>query len=537
MTRLIGRLLLLFFLALGTSGCRAKVGEPAPVEPASVESAPPEERASPTAAARPEVVEQPAVAGLFYPRRADALSAQLAKLLADAGSVPLGRLRGLVCPHAGYEFSGPTAAIGYKQLIGCKFQTVVVLGPSHTTEFHGAAVLDASAYDTPLGPILLSPRAAELAQHPPFCLNPTARVHRPNWAGESSRKAPPPGQETPFTWEHSVEVQLPFLRTVLSDFRLVPVVMGEVDAEQAAQALAPFLDPQTLVVASSDLSHFYPYETAQQLDASCLRAICDLDVKWMAGEDACGKLPILTLMHLARQFGWKTRLLDYRNSGDTAGDRSHVVGYAAVAFFEDAESSAPPAPEPPRATTSEREFLLDLARTAVTQAVKEEPRRELNASQVPEPLRRWGACFVTLTKDQRLRGCIGHIFACRPLYQSVIENATAAALSDPRFPPVTPQELEQLDIEISLLTAPKRLDYSAPEELLDKLQPGRDGVVFALRGRQATYLPQVWKQLPGKEQFLDELARKAGLSARAWKDPTAAMLTYQVEAFHGPYKK
>ena len=405
-----------------------------------------------------------------------------------------------------------------------------MLAPSHYADFEGVSVADVEAYATPLGKIPLSPRAAKLAAVPPFCSHPKCDVSRPSWWRQASKEVPPFGEDTPDTWEHSLEVQLPFLQTVLKDFRLIPAVFGRADAAQAAAALAPLVDDRTLVVASSDLSHFQPEDVADQLDASCVRSICDLDVKWMQNEEACGKLPVLTLMHLAIKKGWKTRLLDTRNSGAVTGDRSNVVGYAAVAFFEGNGPSEYERVSAEKLSGEDEKFLLDLARRSVNKGVRDQEQLDLPAAEVPERLRERGACFVTLTKKDDLRGCIGHIFACRPLYQSVIENAKHAALEDRRFSPVEAKELDEIAVEVSVLTTPRRLEYKSPDDLLAKLRPGVDGVVFGLRGERATYLPQVWDQLPDREQFLRQLALKAGVRADAWKDPEAAFLTYQVQA-------
>jgi AmmeMemoRadiSam system protein B/AmmeMemoRadiSam system protein A len=506
-------LLLVLLVSLGVTGCTESGGS-----------------AASTDAGPANQVRRAAVAGLFYPRHADLLSEQLEGLLADVDAcIPLKNLRGLVAPHAGYDYSGKTAACAYKQLMGRDINTVVVLAPSHYARFQGASVPAVTSYETPLGKIPVSPQVRKLAETDPFCSNPRCEVQRPGWWRQAPKEVPPFGEDTAHTWEHALEVQLPFLQKVLDQFKLVPAVFGEVDPEKAARALDSFLDSKTIVVASSDLSHYYPYDTATQLDASCVRAICDLDVKWMQNEEACGKGPVLTLMHLARRRGWQTKLLDYRNSGDTSGDRRGVVGYTAIAFYEgDAEASVVSA----ELTAGDKSYLLDLARSSLTQAVRDSSAPELVESEVPERLRRRGACFVTLTKEGELRGCIGHIFACAPIYTSAIENAAKAATEDPRFPAVSPDELDQIHIEISVLTKPCLLEYSTPQDLLEKLRPGVDGVVFGLGGHRATYLPQVWEQIPEKEQFLAKLAQKARLEPTAWKDPNAAFLTYQVDAFH-----
>ena len=164
---------------------------------------------------------------------------------------------------------------------------------------------------------------------------------------------PAAGEDTPDTWEHSVEVQIPFLQKTLKNFTILPVVFGNVDPEQAARVLAGMIDDKTIVVASSDLSHYHPYDEAKELDNRCVKAVCDLNIDDMKNQEACGKVPILTLMHLAQTKGWKAQLLDYRNSGDTAGDKSarrrlcrHRLLRAGAAKY----------------AAKERKFLLDLAR-------------------------------------------------------------------------------------------------------------------------------------------------------------------------------
>jgi AmmeMemoRadiSam system protein B/AmmeMemoRadiSam system protein A len=507
--------LVLLVLCLVPSGC-GDTGGPSAAEPA--------------AAGRR--VREAAVAGIFYPGHRDDLTRQMDRFLADAPTVPLGKLRGLICPHAGYEFSGPTAARAYKQVGGRAIDTVVVLAPSHYADFAGAAIPAVDAFATPLGEIRLAPRAAQLAKVPPFCDQPAdCRVQRPSWWRQASMELPPFGEDTPHTWEHSLEVQLPLLQKVLNDFRLVPAVFGRVDPAAVATALADFVDDRTLVIASSDLSHYYPQRTAEELDASCIRAICDLDVKWMEGEEACGKQPILTLMHLARRKGWKTKLLDYRTSGDATGDPSAVVGYAAIAFFEGQEPGEQDEPGLGKLSPDEQKRLLELARQAITGAVQGRQVAVPALADVPRGWQRPAACFVTLTKDGELRGCIGHVCACMPLYQSVVVNAIRAALADSRFPPVTAEELKDVRIEISILTRPRPLEFDSPDDLLKKLRPGIDGVMFGLHGQRATYLPHVWEQIPVKEEFLRQLAQKAQLPPTAWKDPEAAVLTYQATAF------
>jgi len=295
---LLGAVIVLVVSVGFASRCRVPRPQAAPPSP-------------PTSSVSPERVKEPNVAGAFYPADPAELRALVDAQLAQAKPERIANLRGLVCPHAGYVFSGPVAAFCYQELAGRSTRTVALLGPSHHAYFEGVSILAADAYRTPLGLVLLSELAARLSASPPFNTNPEAHAR-----------------------EHSVEVQLPFLQRVLPEANIIPMVFGVVDEVAVGQRLARELPADVLVVASSDLSHYHPYEVAEQLDHSTIEAILSLDVDRLRHEELCGKGPVLALLALARQRGWQARLLDYRNSGDTAGDKSKVVGYSAIAFFD-----------------------------------------------------------------------------------------------------------------------------------------------------------------------------------------------------------
>jgi MEMO1 family protein len=486
-------------------------------------------RAATVAPAAPRVRE-PAVAGLFYPKDAAELTHQIdADLAAGQPDAPPGELKALICPHAGYRYSGPVAAFAYKLLVGRSYDTVIVMGPSHYAAVHAAALPDAKIYRTPLGDVPIAEVAKKLANLRPFALEPFCLVQRPKWWREASRTAP--DEDKADTWEHSVEVQVPFLQRTLKTFQLVPVVFGEVAPQAAAKALLQVIDDRTLVVASSDLSHYDSYPNAQNRDHRCVEAICRLDPDAIGDEDACGHAPIRALLYVAQQRGWQARLLDYRNSGDTTGDKAQgVVGYAAIAFYAPAANPVAP-PAAAQFTAADRRFLLDLARRTVREVVTSGKVPEVPAASLAAKFTEAKGCFVTLTERGELRGCIGYIFPNGPLYRAVVENARNAALRDPRFPPVTPREVDRLEIEVSVLTEPQPLVFASPEDLLRKLQPHVDGVVLQIGGRGATYLPQVWDQLPAKVEFLNNLAEKAGCESSAWRTADTKVLIYHVEAF------
>lgn len=482
-----------------------------------------------TPAAPAKKVREPAVAGLFYPKDPAELSKVIdACLVAAKVEPPAGELKALICPHAGYPYSGPVAASAFRLLAGRDYATVVVLGPSHYADLRAASVTNADLFRTPLGDVPVSAKARALAQLRPFALEPPCLVQRPDWWRQSSR--PAPAEDTADTWEHSVEVEVPFLQRTLKNFELVSVVCGEIDEEKAAEALLQILDDRTLIVASSDLSHYYSYATARELDQHTVEAICRLDPGAIGDGDACGHTPIRTLLYVARQRGWQARLLDCRNSGDTTGDKSRVVGYAAIAFYAPASASVT-TPAAAQFTAADRRYLLDLARKTVREAATTGQLPAVSADGLAPKFTAAKGCFVTLTKRGELRGCIGYILPQGPLYRAVVENARNAALRDPRFPAVRPGEVDQLEIEISVLTEPLPLFFSSPEELLHKLQPGVDGVVLQIGNRSATYLPQVWEQIPDKVDFLNNLAEKAGCESSTWRHSGVSVFIYHVEPF------
>jgi AmmeMemoRadiSam system protein B len=260
-----------------------------------------------------------AVAGTFYPGTPAVLSAAVHVYLADAGSAPETRdslPKALLVPHAGYVYSGPVAAPAYRRLAAgrASIRRVVLLGPVHRVPVRGLALPATRAFATPLGTVAVDADAVALALELP-----QVQV-----------------SEAAHALEHSLEVQLPFLQTVLEEFKIVPFAVGDATAEEVAQVIDRLWGgPETLIVVSSDLSHYHPYAAARQIDRGTAAAILALD-STLDHEQACGATPINGFALCARRRGLKPELLDLRNSGDTAGDKSRVVGYAAFAFADPA---------------------------------------------------------------------------------------------------------------------------------------------------------------------------------------------------------
>jgi len=298
--------------------------------------------------------------------------------------------------------------------------------------------------------------------------------------------------------EHALEVQLPFLQRQLGEFSLVPFAVGNATVAEVAEVIERLWGgPETLIVLSTDLSHYHSYAEACGIDQSTVTRIAGFATD-LNHEEACGATPLNGLLAAAQLRNLGIKLLGACNSGDTAGGKGRVVGYSAFALHE---------PGTDVSLDAAGETLLRIARGAI------ESRLFGSASTADAPwLRQNGATFVTLTRDGRLRGCIGSLQAARPLGEDAAQNAIAAAWRDPRFPAVTAAEWPAIRVEVSLLSTPKPLQFADEADLLSQLRAGEDGVILEADGRRATYLPQVWESIPDKRQFLRELARKAGLA-------------------------
>jgi AmmeMemoRadiSam system protein B len=260
-------------------------------------------------------VRESVIAGSWYPGKKEDLAKALDSFLKKPGKQGLGKIRALVAPHAGYAYSGQVAAYAYKQITGVKYSGVIVLAPSHHVSFGGMALTDKTHYRTPLGDIAVSEEARMMEKGSKLVKN---------IFGVDEE-------------EHSLEIQLPFLQRVLDAFELIPFTIGRMsmsEIDDAAGLIIKHLDEETLIVASTDLSHYYPYNEAVSMDNECVKAVTGLDVSAAQSCEMCGIIPVLITMSIAKKLGWKTRFLNYANSGDVTGDRSGVVGYAAIALYE-----------------------------------------------------------------------------------------------------------------------------------------------------------------------------------------------------------
>jgi AmmeMemoRadiSam system protein B/AmmeMemoRadiSam system protein A len=467
-------------------------------------------------------IRQPAVAGAFYPEQPEALKTMVDKFLKEAESPDIeGPVLGLIAPHAGYVYSGHVAASAYALLKGKKIKRVVVISPSHIQAFQGAAVYDGDAYATPLGNVLIDKDFTKKLAEKSSLIDLSAKGHENIFQGRG---------------EHAVEVELPFLQRVLGSFKLVPIVMGDQDYETCRAlgvALAELIDsPETIIVASSDLSHFHPYDEAVKLDHKVLRAIEEWDYFNLSRNlrsriwEACGGSPIVATMIAVERLGAnQAKLIKYANSGDVQqGDRSRVVGYSAMAFIKSGSQSLK-SKKVFQLSKPDQEQLLKIAKNSVEMIVKKGEIYNFS-SEGFETLQQERGAFVTLKEHGRLRGCIGYTAPIQPLCNTVRDAAVHAAIKDPRFTPVSEDELSNLSYEISVLSPFQRvLD-------IKEIEIGKHGLLMKKGGREGLLLPQVaseqgWDRLT----FLQHTCRKAGLPLDAWKDKDTDIFLFSAFVF------
>ncbi|MDD5382086.1 MAG: AmmeMemoRadiSam system protein B [Candidatus Margulisbacteria bacterium] len=451
-------------------------------------------------------VRKPVVAGSFYPANKDELAYQVNKFLLNVPSQEIkGEIVALVVPHAGYPFSGQVAAYAYKQLEGKSYETIILIGASHRLAFDEIAVPAYDTFETPLGRVPVDRD---------FIRKLTKLSDRIKVNNE------------PFKQEdNSLEVQLPFLQTVQKDFKIVPIFFGNVslaNCQALAYALNLLIGENTLIIASSDWSHYYPYDLARKLDNKGIEAVVNNDlegyVKCLAeGEtEACGAPAIITTMMLAPALGAnKVELLKYANSGDVTDDRSRVVGYAAIVFYH----------QELFLSAADKKELLRIARRTI--------ESRLAGKKIPQFKPAEGAltenrgAFVTLSEEGKLRGCIGYIQPVKPLYLAVQEMAVEAATGDPRFDPVKRSEFKNIKIEISALSRLKKLKDVAEIEI------GRDGLFIVKGNNSGLLLPQVAVEWGwGREEFLKQVCVKAGLPEDAWQAKDAVLYHFTADVFH-----
>lgn len=457
-------------------------------------------------------IKLPNVAGAFYPENPRELSGMIDTMMQSIEVDHNNHVDVMIVPHAGYIYSGQIAAYAFKSVMHNNYKTIVVIASSHYHSFKGTALWEQGFFQTPLGNVEIDQVFAK---------------------GLLDSKTGVTSMKDVFNREHALEVELPFIQSVFPQAKIVPLLMGDPDPEHCqklAQALHQMIGQRrdVLVVISSDMSHYHAYDQAVAMDAQTLDMIQALDINhfWQAimerKIEMCGFAPVTVGMLLAKLRGSEVgRVLKYANSGDTAGDKTKVVGYTSIVF------SATHNTHESVLTTDHKKQLIQLARQALDAYVNQKKIIEVNIKD--QRLLAIQGAFVTLRVHGQLRGCIGQIVGQQSLAHTIRDMTIAAASQDVRFTPVTAEELNDIEIEISTLSVPRLV--GSPDDIV----LGRDGVIISDGGdHQGVFLPQVAKETGwSKEEFLSQLAQqKAGLQPEAWKMPSIQLYTFTADVFH-----
>ena len=481
-------------------------------------------------------------ANRFYTGDARELSEEVDSLLAlHAKDRKYEQVAALIVPHAGYYFSGNVAAAAYQSIPNnVQYKRIFLLGPSHHEWLDGASVNTGfDYYSTPLGNVRVDVETAlRLTTN---CTNDTNSISKPDRTNKTDSVFfyNPKAHDR----EHCLEVQLPFLQrffTLHSSLLtkdvppIVPIIISTNDfrkLQRIAETLKPYMTEENLFVVSSDFSHYPKYEDACEVDARTGKAVESGDVERFIAQleenarsgvknlstSACGELAIATLMLMMQDGGYEVKHLLYQNSGDIDNhDHSRVVGYHAFAILRKSEFSL---------NDEEKRMLKDIALTSIKDSLDGKRIAQPTLNSKLSTLNSKCGAFVSLHKQGRLRGCIGHFGEDVPLHEIVAEMARAAAFEDPRFMPVTRDELDDIDIEISVLTPMRRI------QSLDEFQLHKHGIYIKKGYRSGTFLPQVADEVNWtKEEFVGHCAQdKAGIGWDGWKD--AELYVYEAIVF------
>lgn len=476
-----------------------------------------------------------AFAGTWYKGTREALDQSLNKFLKAAPPCDIDeRIIALISPHAGYTWSGRCAAAAFKCISHKDYKRVFVLGFSHRYPIRGVAVSAFDYYETPLGEIAVDRDICEqlLLKKDIFSTYKKAEEE-----------------------EHSIENQLPFLQKMLKNFKIIPIMVGNLKTEEEYKAIAlalkEFIDPHTLIVVSSDFTHYgknYHYlpftenikERLDALDKGAISKITEINFQGFqkylqdTGATICGRSPIGLLLQLLHKDSKGTLLMYYR-SADLTGDFSNSVSYAAIAFTTpDAKrkktSHNPPSPskESSQFTKEEQKTLLKISRETLISHLTGSKSLDalLKKITITDRMKEKRGVFVTIKKSGHLRGCIGYIQGIEPVVEAVIDNTRSASTRDNRFRPMNASEIDKVKIEISVMT-PLKLIHS-----LQDIQVGRDGLVIEHRGKRGVLLPQVATENGwNREQFLNAICRKAGLSEFTWRTEKPIIRTFRAQVF------
>lgn len=430
-------------------------------------------------------------AGSFYPEKSEEITNLLNSYKQNINVEY--KSKAIIVPHAGVYYSGHAAMAGFQHLE--LNENIFIIAPSHHQAFNNIALPEYTYFDTPLGSVEVNNRLIK----------------------DIADKFPCLITDEVFENEHSIEVQLPFLQNIFCPqiqsamdfvkglkkigrkFKIVPVLVGDCDYRLISDLISAYWENSSFVI-SSDLSHYYTQNECRQIDTYTAAIIETGKLEFFQPPQACGLAGIKGLVDFANNNECTLIRAMMYNSGDISSDKDRVVGYGSWFLYTETRNDF-----------IERfysKYILDAAKASILSAIQGE---EFIPHDIPTVLTQYGAAFVTLKLNGQLRGCMGSVYPTKPLILDVVDNAKNAAFQDPRFEPLSIEELSVLEVSVSILSSIERINFKDERDLLSKIYPY--GVIIAERDRRAVYLPVVWEQLPDRQVFLNSLKEKAGLSA------------------------
>ena len=431
----------------------------------------------------------PVFAGSFYPEKPEELTNLLNSYKQDLKINY--KSKAIIVPHAGITYSGHAAMVAFQHLE--LNENIFIIAPSHHESFNNIALPEYTYFDTPLGSLEVNNRLIK----------------------DISDRFPCIVADEVFDKEHSIEVQLPFiqnlfcphiqsamdfvkgLKNIGKKFKIVPILVGDCDYRLISDLISAYWENSSFVI-SSDLSHYFTRQECRQIDTYTATIIETGKLDYFQPQQACGLTGIMGLVDFANNNDCTMIRTMMYNSGDISKESDKVVGYGSWFLYTDSRNDY--------IEKYYSDYIIDIARKSILASVNQE---EFIPRDIPSVLTEYGASFVTLKKNEQLRGCIGSVYPTKPLILDIIDNAKNAGFQDPRFEPLTVDELDKLQVSVSILSSIERIMFKDERDLLSQIYP--HGVILVEGEKRAVYLPVVWEQLPDRQVFLNSLKEKAGL--------------------------
>lgn len=446
-----------------------------------------------------DTVKAPAFAGKFYPGDREKLWELLEQLFIHAPKEYQTETRAIIVPHAGYMYSGKVAAKAF-QYLSQNAKNVFIIAPAHYADYRGIALSTYDYFETPLGNIKVNKDI----------INEISQAQNTEFLDEA------------YTQEHSIEVEIPFIQKILPEAQIVPLLFENISPGTITEIIEKYWDnKENAFVISSDLSHFYSQKDAQKIDEYTAEMIETQNISNFHPIQACGSSGIIGLVEFAKRKNYSLIRTELTTSGDMSTPDAAVVGYGAWLLSETTKSIF--------IKEQFSDLVLSICRESIHAGIHTGNSLDVDEKLYPQVFYEQGACFVTITLEHQLRGCMGSIFAHKPLLNDLAQNAYKSAFADTRFTALTEHEFKHIKLAVSLLSPPTEIEFTDENDLLAKIQPYEDGIIIQDGNYSAVYLPSVWVQLPDKQEFLNSLKQKAGLS------PEHFSKTFKAYRFHTVY--